>query len=348
MTGARFSSTASLLLLLLPFSGAAVPTHGWDTALSGQFIDFGYSCSKSNCVGQTPFSAEDAKAVASLYSIVSLEKCLGNTNTEEAIYESAVLLKQYNPSLKVFFYLATDLGGLHCYAKYKEWIAHPEWWLRDDSGKVLNSSSTTPLIDFTVPEARSWWASIPLNGTGSPAADIIDGVLADGSGPIACPNINPTRCAALQVGKAAMVSELQGIFNATNGGTVLQNLITMYPPPSSPADHGVSWLQYSTGAMGEHFAVFESILPDGTLNATRVVEFMEVVQLSASMGKLTVMGTWPGLCTTPFTKDGYPSWPNNTNPTTNDGWRAALLAKHTFALAGYLTVAEENVFMQYE
>lgn len=44
----------------------------------------------------------------------------------------------------------------------------------------------------------------------------------------------------------------------------------------------------------------------------------------------------------------WPSWPNNSQPTDNAGWQAALLAKHTFALAGYLIMATENVYMQYE
>lgn len=44
----------------------------------------------------------------------------------------------------------------------------------------------------------------------------------------------------------------------------------------------------------------------------------------------------------------WPSWPNNSQPTNNSGWQAALLAKHTFALAGFLVMATENVYMQYE
>jgi len=287
----------------------------------------------------------DAKAVSNLYTIVSLEKCLGKTDTETAIYDSAALLKSFNPQLKVFFYLATDLGGLQCYSHLKEWLANPQWWLRNDSGEVMNQSNI-PLMDYTNAEARNWWVGIPLNGTGSPAAHLIDGVLADGSGPPACPGIGSDRCAALAAGKAVMVDQLQGLFNSTNGGTVLQNLLSFYPPPSSPVDHGLSWLKYSNGAMAEHFAVFESVLPSGKLNVSRVVECLDTVSAAAAAGKLTVFAAWPGLLDG-FGKDGWPTWPGNTQPTTMDGWRAALLQKHTFAFAGFLTVAEENVFLSY-
>lgn len=44
----------------------------------------------------------------------------------------------------------------------------------------------------------------------------------------------------------------------------------------------------------------------------------------------------------------WPSWPNVSQPTDLAGWKAALLAKHTFALAGFLVMATETVYMQYE
>ena len=86
-----------------------------------------------------------------------------------------MLLKSFNPKLKVFFYLATDLGGFACYSAYTEYMSHPEWFLSDDFGNLVNSSAGIPLLDFTNPVATDWWANIPLNGTDK--ADIIDGVL---------------------------------------------------------------------------------------------------------------------------------------------------------------------------
>ena len=92
--------------------------------------------------------------------------------------------------------------------------------------------------------------------------------------------------------------------------------------------------------MAEHFAVFESLMPDGSLNVTRVVDFLGHVSAAAAAGKMVVIATWPGPLTTPFTGPlGLPSWPGGDQPLNNSGWRAALLAKRAFALAGYLTVA---------
>ena len=342
-----------MLLLVLALAlaargaSASIPTHGWDTALESQFIDFGYSCTEPGCVGNTPFTLPRAQALVERYAVVSLEKCTGARDTEEAIWASARLLKSLKPSLKVYFYLATDLGGLSCYSSYSFYMAQSAWHLRNDAGQLVNISagSDIPMLDYTVPEARAWWASLPLNGS-SQYADVIDGVLADGSGsPCPIHGISAARCAALAAGKAAMVAQLQATLTAANGGVVLQNLITLYG--NEPND-GLDWLQYSSGVMGEHFAVFEDVLPSGKLNATRVAEFLADIGTAQRAGKLVVMGTWPGLCTTPFAPDGYPSWPGGTQPNTTLGWQAALLDKHTFALAGFLTVAEENVFMQYE
>lgn len=252
------------------------------------------------------------------------------------------------------FYLATDLGGLQCYKALEAYRAQPTWWLRDDHGALVNNSKDSngdgiPLLDYTVPAARSWWASIPLNGSasGGGVASLIDGVLADGTGEPCLrlhADISPARCSALAAGKAAMISSLQEMFTAANGGVVMQNGVDMYP---GNVDHGLPWLQHSNGFQAEHFAVFEAVLPSGKLNVSLVADFFDVIAAAAATGKFIVVSTWPGLCTTPFTPQGWPSWPGGTQPTTNDGWRAALVSKHTFALAGFLIMAEENVFQSY-
>jgi len=324
-------------------SGAAAWTHGWDTALESQFIDYGYSV----------LTAAQAANVASHYAVASLEKCTGPGPTEANVWSTAAQLKAIKPAMKVLFYWDLDQQALSCYAAHAAYMQRPDFWLRDDGGGLtFNASDGTPHMDYTVAEARAWWVSVPLNGTGSPAAHLIDGVLADGTGS-RCPQssaggagLSPARCAALIAAKSAMVRELQALLDATNGGSVLGNGLDMYP--GGPPDHNLYTLADMDGIMGEHFAVFESVLPSGALNVSLVAEFMADVTTAAKAGKTVVVALWPGLCVTPFTKDGYPSWPGNTQPNTTDGWRAALLAKHSFALAAFLTVAEANVFMQFE
>jgi len=60
------------------------------------------------------------------------------------------------------------------------------------------------------------------------------------------------------------------------------------------------------------------------------------------------MATWPGLLKNSFS-NGFPAQANGLTWTgTNaQAWRSALLNYHTWALALYLTLAEENVWMQY-
>ena len=219
------------------FSTSPVWTHGWDNALGAQFIDFGYNYTKT-------LTTVDLAFLASHYQIISLEKCTGFLNgkdplvpkisTETTVWAQAKKLKAINPKLKVLFYWHSEQGKNNCYAAHNEFMAHPEWWLKDDAGVVLNNEQGNyPRMDYSVPAARDWWVSVPLGGAGSPMSPWIDGVLADYTGSI-CPhtdclgvhcvtNINPTRCQAIEDAKSLMVSTLQGLFNATNNGTVITN-----------------------------------------------------------------------------------------------------------------------------
>ena len=337
------SFCSPLALAVMAFSVVAVSargtwTHGWDSALEGQFIDYGYQ------------ALDDAQAAfaVSKYRIISLEKCTGPGPTEANIYATAALLKSKDPSVKVLFYWATDQQGIWCYAAAQTLLANPSWWLRDDAGHVVNvtqGSTSYPRIDYTVAAARSWWASVPLGSAG--AAAVIDGVLADGTGGrCPAPGIAPARCEVLVAAKSAMVRELQSALDAANGGSVLGNGFDLYP--DAPPDNNLYTLADMDGILGEHFAVFESVLPNGSLDIDRVALFMRLVGEAAARGKLVVVATWPGLYVSPFTADGWPSWPNGSQPTSLAGWQAALAAKHAFALCLFLTVAEPNVFMSYE
>jgi hypothetical protein len=283
--------------------------------------------------------------------VVSIEKCTTPGPNENATVAAAAQLKQINPSIKVLFYWHVRQVSLACYASYFTYMAHPEWWLRDDSGAYINETQNIPILDPTIAAAREWWvSSVPLNSkTGVPAVLGIDGVLADGTGS-RCPSskLSASRCANYSVGLSMMVAELQlRLDNETPQGIVLGNGIEMYPNlPSN--DYNMYTLADMGGIMGEHFAVFESVLPSGRLNVTRVALYLDAITTAAAQNKLVVFAAWPGPLVSPFGAKGFPSWPGGTQPTTYDQWRAALLANHTFALAGYLTVAAPTVFMQYQ
>jgi len=161
-------------MLLLFLNATFAWTHGWDTAMDAQFIDFGYSI----------ISDDQAKFVAENYKIVSLEKCTGNP-TELGIKTVASKLKGFNPDIKVLFYISAMNDGLNCYAAFNEFMAHPEWWLNTTAGAPINSTSypTIPIADFRVAAFRDWWVTIPYAGINQPE---IDGVFVDHTAD-ACP-----------------------------------------------------------------------------------------------------------------------------------------------------------------
>ena len=184
--------------------------------------------------------------VANNYAVVSLEKCTGG------IYQTARRLKQINPDLKVMFYLHTGLAAFHCYANKQIYDAHPEWWLRDDRGDVVEGH-----FDFTIKEAAEWWVSIPL--AAADAADIIDGVLVDGAGFEKTKHISTDRLEQLMTAKLDMSARLQAEFDKLGrGGVVMGNGFSEYN--QSPTDpHHRRILNSMSGILNEHFAAFEQV-----------------------------------------------------------------------------------------
>jgi len=187
---------------------------------------------------------------------------------------------------------------------------------------------------------------MPLNGTKPSAGlrSVIDGVFADGTGFLRCPGISSTRCAALLEGKRSLIREMQAVLNEFNGGLVFQN-----PPRAFEA---LETLDDAGAIMGEHFAAFEQVVKTGptsySYDASKIEAYMRAVAVAAAANKTVIVATWPGPLSTPFTPNGFPSWINGLQPTTAGDWKACMAEYHAFALAGYLTMAEENVWMQYQ
>jgi hypothetical protein len=246
----------------------------------------------------------------------------------------------------VLFYLALDFQRLDCYAAFETLLANPAWWLRDDAGAVINASSIVPLADFTLPAVRAWFNGIPLGGSAANAA-LIDGVLADGvtGRCVSEARLSAARCQEQSEAKLLLMREMQAIFDAANGGSVLGNGIFLYP---AFPDYNLPALAGMEGVMAEHFAVFESVLPSGKLDIARVAKLIELVQAAAAKGQWVVLCTWPGPLKS-VAPSGVFAWPPAyaPSPATAEGWQEPLVRNHTFALAGFLTVAEETVWMQY-
>jgi hypothetical protein len=136
-------------------------SHSWSTALESQFIDYGY---------QT-LTQQKAQFVATHYQIASFEKCTGPGPTEPNVWATAAQIKALNPSLKAMFYWDVDQTALSCYDAYNVFMANPSWWLRDDNGHVVNSSSGQPIMDYTNPAGMNRLGTI-VKGRGECAGFI--------------------------------------------------------------------------------------------------------------------------------------------------------------------------------
>jgi hypothetical protein len=343
----------------LPLSGAPAPwSHTWDTAGAAYWGDFGYSL----------LTETQAAFVAKRYSLASLEKCTGRGSgltTEAAIYQTAAQLKRHNPDTKVAFYWSTTQAGIECYDNNHTFMSHPDWWLRDDDGKVVLTNGRqkhppftkgNPRIDCTNEEAVAWWVSVPLNGTRAPF--LIDAVLADAAGYDAIPYISSSRLGRLYTAKLAMIAKLQAEFDAVGrGGVVFGNGLGEYSmPPSDPDPHNRRILEAARGIQNEHFAAFEQVDPlTGSLLKDKVCDTLDQIEWAAAAAngsKSVFCSFWAGPYVTPSGAQNWPAYANGTQPCgTNctsaeqyQGWRLALIKYLPFNLAAFLTVAQRNTW----
>lgn len=351
-----------VLLLSLSHLGRADNRwgHGWATSAEMTFADF----NPRNLLTDT-----EAQFAASKYKILSLEKCTAigsGVKTEEAIYTTARQLKKIDPTIKVMFYLATDQQGLGCYAANDTMASHPEWWLKDDKGKVITSHGN-PLLDCTVKAARDWWTSIPLLGDGDgtfqgqPVSELIDGVLADSAGWSNYPGISQARLEALVDAKFQMLAELQDKMTTANGGKVMANGISMYGGPNEdprfPDGHNLQVLRYTDAIMNEHTCVFESVdSRSNSFHMDTVSANLDAILAASQMNngsKTVFVQTWPGLYVntqfTPTATEPAKVYPPGGEPTpqNNAEWRDALRRHFGFAHALFLSIAESNMYWMY-
>ena len=340
-----------------PSSSSSSWQHGWSTSADMTFADFNN--------GQL-FTDADIAFASQKYRVLSLEKCTGSSaglKTEEAIYSTAARLKAANPAQKVIFYLATDQQGARCYAFNDEFVAHPEWHLKDDHGNFIERTGSRQL-DPTVAAAAEWWTQIPLLGDdgaghykGQPVGELIDGVLADSGGYERYDNVSVVRLQRIADAKQAMLAKLQAKLTALNGGIVMANGISMYgganADPRFPGDHNVAnALNHSNAIMGEHTAVFECVnRANNSYNVETAAQDLAAIERAAAFGggaKTVFVQTWPGLMSTTGFTDGSVFPPGGEkSPRNNADWVVALRANFGFAHALALTIAAPNVFWMY-
>ena len=341
-----------LALSQLTISSAEPWSHSWDTVGGMYWADFGYSLLTE---AQAKFAAEN-------FFLASLEKCTGKgsgVTTEQGIYQTAAQIKKYNPKAKTTFYWHTGQAGINCYANNDVFMAHKEWWLKDDNGNYVGHKDSAhagnPQIDPTIPAAVDWWVSVPL--AGDPTGALIDGVLADGSAFSKIANISATRLNTIYEAKLVMIGKLQAAFDATgNGGIVFGNGMNQYD--QSPVDpHGLQILDHVNGIQNEHYAAFEQVHANGTLDLDKVANTLlniETASAAANASKQVFCSFWAGPyhgvmtyfdhtepCGANDTKWGGP---NCTAAQKNEGWKSELVKWLPFNLASFLSVAGPNTW----
>jgi hypothetical protein len=254
--------------------------------------------------------------------------------------------------------------------------------LKDDNGVVVGHKDSThpagqPRIDWTIQAAADWWVSVPLkgyNGTSSAeAANLIDGVLADGAGFESIPNITAARLQTLNNAKLGMLQKLQQQFDAVGrGGVVFANGLSEYDQdPQDP--HNKRLLAAVQGVQNEHYAAFEQVLSNGSLNLPKVADVLDNIEWASlsnvhgapgwCLGCKQIFsshwaGPYVGFSTESGLSKGWPKYHDNSQPCGSNstqganctaaqhmmGWRDELIKWLPFNLASFLSVAQQNTW----
>jgi hypothetical protein len=235
---------------------------------------------------------------------------------------------------------------------FAAFLAHPEWWLRDDAGGiVLNNGS--PEYDWTVPAAVDNFVAMPVD------APVLDGFLLDGAAvyqPEA--GVSASRAEAQKVAKWAAVGRLQARLAALNGGLVLANGMAggpVDPFVNDPYNLGV--LAFADAVENERGSpAFEQVdATTGALNKDAVAANLAAVERAAALAngtKVVALNYWPGpivgFSDAPDATRGWPAYaagdsadvtPNGTAADVVAGWTALLEKWMPFNLASFLSVA---------
>ena len=191
-------------------------SHGWETPAAAWW---GYGA-----MGGSLFTDAEVEFIAKTYKIVALSLCPSpmNISVSDGILNVTARIKAANPSVKVLQYFNTDQWA--CYPPtdpaLAEFLAHPEWWLRDDHGNPIEFSRFHGGYDFSNEAAVQHFLEMPLGASGGAA--ILDGFLFDGGSEYSQPpNISASRAESLKLAKWRALGRQQERLRAANGGLVL-------------------------------------------------------------------------------------------------------------------------------
>ena len=281
----------------------------------------------------------------------------------QSLYDSPVHFRQHCYRLGfIHSFQAADWVSQDPYVT-KQIMDHPEFWLHDDFGNVINFSSV-PIIDHANAAARTWFANLPLqNLSRADGALLVDGIFVDGTSfRNGYPNVSAARYAqSLFPGKMKMMQEAQSTYRDLNGGNVWGNPLLEYGDitgshPTGPSTDWNTTLYFYDAAFDEMFGSFGTLNAnpnDGQWNATKMAFCFEAIQNATDAGKGVIVHAFPGPANPPFSgvpniSSAFPAWDGPVpRPSTVAGLQAASQAMLVQSLAPYLIVASETTFFSY-
>eukprot|EP00117_Sycon_ciliatum_P030280 scpid75107/ scgid23912/ len=352
-------------------------THGWDciacstnNMLAANFGD-GYA-ENANFKMSDPWWVD---VVAQGYAAVALSDFLGSQNYngtgENGMVTVARALKAANPKIKILYYQNAEFGTPNAF-HYTELEAHPEWWLRSDSGDTVwfrppkPGYKGYPAIDLSIPAVQWWFGNLTLRyfKNQDEVRELCDGIFIDGSGYFnryLHQNVSDERYEKLFAGKMQMMENAQNYFTQLNQGDVWGNaaMNVIWRLRGVPYPGGnLSWetdLQHFNGAFTERITGFDADGPDGNWNVTFMEMMFESIISASNAGHCVIIKSFVGPATQPFVSRGEPSnsfrissWSGSVPvPNTTEECRQAMAERINEVVAPFLIVANEHVFFSF-
>jgi hypothetical protein len=285
------------------------------------------------------FNAEQAGFLARHFALVTIEKSQAiraGVSCEEGIYQAAQQIKQVNPKTKVLFYLNLVINWPG-YEASKVFDAHPEWMLRDRSGKPVLFRER-PTYDLSVSEMREWWADTVAAAM---VKGRLDGVFAD-----AIPKIAMIEAANRKLWGDAKyeavergLRELLKLVKQKIGPDRILQVNGLRGALNLWADGGARYLDYVDSAMIEHFAGVSSLDEKLRLKPEMVDADLELMRKASSMGKSVFVKAWPEFC------KGFPDL--SRAPSSQQERERLAREQIEFPLAIFLAGAERDCYFGY-
>eukprot|EP00039_Didymoeca_costata_P020874 m.342719 g.342719 ORF g.342719 m.342719 type:complete len:439 (-) comp21751_c0_seq1:144-1460(-) len=355
-----------LVFIVTTTDVVSLPPHGWDciscktnTMLAGNWA-----------INSPYFNNSDlwwATTIVSSYSAVALN--FNSADPSETVQQAKILKSiaaSMNREFKFLIYENSELGPLTQEAT-NTINANPSWWVRDDNGIPLGSKQGY-YLNHTLPEVRSFYNNYPLQVFGADAKDLLDGIFNDGMGynPDRFPRTNLSRHDEWFQGKMTLADEARAIYGKLNGGEVWGNgalgvtgryhnytyngsLVSW----KTALDHldtgfleGAGCFWYEDPNTGEWIPDFFETFLEGVINASTAGKTV-ILHFSPGPSNSPLL-FYPQNATPPWNKFIATQWEGAVKlPPTADGVRNAAAEVLVQALAPFLIVANEHVFLQY-